>query len=47
MDPSNWPRVDRVYELAKFAVLKDETCNVADVGVWNDKMASLVSVRKE
>lgn len=46
-EPSICPSVDRVYAVAKFAVLKEETFIDRDDGVVNASRASDVAVREE
>ena len=47
MLPSSCPSVDKLYEFAKLPLLSEETCKVAEVGISNERIASLVAVKKE
>ena len=47
MEPSIWPSVERVYAVANWGVLRDDTRNDKDDGVWKESKASEVAVREE
>ena len=47
IEPSIWPKVDRVYEEAKLGVLRDDTCRASVDGVWKESNASEVAVKEE
>lgn len=47
IDPSICPSVERVYAVAKWGVLRDDTCRERVDGVANESRASEVAVRAE
>lgn len=39
MDPSTTPRLERVYEVAKFGDEREERCRLSPRGVWKSSRA--------